>query len=33
MTTRVWRVNGGYGFEALDGDGKPVLKDGRAELR
>jgi acyl dehydratase len=33
VTTRVWRVNGGYGFECLDGAGKPVLKDGLAELR
>jgi acyl dehydratase len=33
VTTRVWRVNGGYGFESLNGEGKPVLKDGRAELR
>lgn len=33
VTTRVWRVNGGYGFESVDGEGKPVLKDGLAELR
>jgi acyl dehydratase len=33
VTTRVWRVNGGYGFESVDGAGKPVLKDGLAELR
>jgi acyl dehydratase len=33
LTTRVWRVNGGYGFEALNGDGRQVLKDGRLELR
>lgn len=33
VTTRVWRVNGGYGFESRDGEGKPVLKDGLAELR
>jgi acyl dehydratase len=33
VTTRVWRVDGGYGFEAVNGEGKPVLKDGRAELR
>jgi acyl dehydratase len=32
VTTRVWRVNGGYGFESLNPDGKPVIKDGRAEL-
>jgi acyl dehydratase len=33
VTTRVWHVEGGYGFEAVNGEGKPVLKDGRAELR
>jgi hypothetical protein len=33
MTTRIWRVNGGFGFDALGGDGKAVIKDGRAELR
>lgn len=33
VTTRVWRVNGGYGFDAVNGDGTPVIKDGRAELR
>jgi acyl dehydratase len=33
VTTRVWEVDGGYGFEAVNGDGKAVLKDGRAELR
>ena len=33
VTTRIWRVNGGFGFDALDGDGKAVIKDGRAELR
>ena len=33
VTTRVWRQNGGYGFEALNGEGKAVLKDGLAELR
>jgi acyl dehydratase len=33
VTTRVWRVNGGYGFESLNSDGKPVIKDGRVELR
>ena len=33
VTTRVWRVNGGFGFEALGSDGKPVIKDGLAELR
>ena len=33
LTTRVWRVDGGYGFEAVNGDGTAVLKDGRVELR
>jgi len=33
VTTRVWRVNGGFGFEALGRDGTPVIKDGLAELR
>jgi acyl dehydratase len=33
VTTRIWRLDGAYGFEAVNGDGKPVLKDGRAELR
>lgn len=33
LTTRVWEVNGGYGFESVNGDDAPVLKDGRAELR
>ncbi len=33
VTTRIWRVGRGFGFDALDGDGKAVIKDGRAELR
>jgi acyl dehydratase len=33
VTTRIWRVDGGYGFEAVNGEGTAVLKDGRAELR
>ena len=33
VTTRIWDVDGDYGFEAVDGDGTAVLKDGRAELR
>jgi acyl dehydratase len=33
VTTRVWRMNGGYGFESVNGTGKPVIKDGRTELR
>jgi acyl dehydratase len=32
LTTRVWRVDGGYGFETVNADGKPVLKDGRTDL-
>ena len=33
VTTRIWRGDRGFSFDALDGDGKPVIKDGRAELR
>ena len=33
VTTRVWRVNRGYGFESLRSDGKAVIKDGLTELR
>jgi acyl dehydratase len=33
VTTRVWQVDGGYGFESVNGEGKPVVKDGRVELR
>jgi acyl dehydratase len=33
VTTRIWEVDGGYGFEATDRAGVPVLKDGRAEFR
>jgi acyl dehydratase len=33
VTTRVWQVDGGYGFESANADGKPVVKDGRVELR
>ena len=33
VTTRVWRTDGALGFESLNGDGKPVLKDGRVEFR
>jgi acyl dehydratase len=32
LTTRVWRVDGKYVFDALGGDGRPVLKDGLVEL-
>lgn len=34
VTTRVWRIDGAaLGFESQNGEGKPVLKDGRVELR
>lgn len=33
LTTRVWRADGGYAFDSLDGEGNVVLKDGLAELR
>jgi acyl dehydratase len=33
VTTRVWQVNGGYGFECVNGEGTSVIKDGFAELR
>ena len=33
LTTRVWRLDGGYGFLAVNDDGVPVLKDGRVDLR
>jgi acyl dehydratase len=33
LSTRVWSLDGHYGFEALNGDGAPVLKDGLLELR
>ena len=33
VTTRVWRLDGGYGFESVNGEGAPVIKDGRVELR
>lgn len=33
LTTRVWRLDGGVGFESVNGDGLAVLKDGRLELR
>jgi acyl dehydratase len=33
VTTRVWSLGDGvFGYEALDGDGRAVIKDGRAEL-
>ena len=33
VTTRVWHVGGAFGFESLNEQGSPVLKDGRVELR
>jgi acyl dehydratase len=33
VSTRIWQVDGGFGFESLNGDGAPVLKAGRVELR
>jgi acyl dehydratase len=34
VTTRIWELGERtFGFEALDGKGQPVIKDGRAELR
>ena len=34
LTTRVWHLaDGAYGFDALNDEGEPVIKDGRAELR
>ena len=33
VTTRVWHVDGAFGFESLNEQGSQVLKDGRVELR
>jgi acyl dehydratase len=33
VTTRVWNVKGGFGFESVNPQGTAVLKDGRLELR
>jgi acyl dehydratase len=33
LTTRVWKVDGAFGFESVNAQGTPVLKDGRVELR
>jgi acyl dehydratase len=33
VTTRVWSIDGAYGFESVNDQGTPVLKDGRVELR
>jgi acyl dehydratase len=33
VTTRVWNVNGAFGFQSVNPQGTAVLKDGRLELR
>lgn len=33
VTTRVWQLDGAFGFESVNEQGTPVLKDGRLELR
>jgi acyl dehydratase len=33
VTTRVWKLDQAYGFESINAEGKPVIKDGRVELR
>jgi acyl dehydratase len=33
LTTRVWRVDGAFGFESVNPHGAAVLKDGRLQLR
>jgi acyl dehydratase len=34
VTARIWELaDGEFGFEAVDGEGRTVLKDGRAEFR
>lgn len=33
VTTRVWEVEGAFGFESANAQGTAVLKDGRLELR
>jgi acyl dehydratase len=33
VTTRVWQLDGGFGFESVNEQGTPVLKYGRLELR
>jgi len=33
VTTRIWNVEGGFGFESVNPQGTAVLKDGRLELR
>ena len=32
LTTRIWDVAGGFGFDSVNPQGVPVLKDGRLEL-
>ena len=33
VTTRVWNVDGAFGFESVNAEGAAVLKDGRLEVR
>jgi len=33
VTTRVWQVGDAFGFQSMNAEGTPVLKDGRVELR
>ena len=33
VTTRVWQLDDAFGFESVNEQGTPVLKDGRLELR
>ena len=33
LTTRVWDVDGAFGFDSVNAQGVPVLKDGRLGLR
>ena len=33
VTTRVWQLDGAFGFESVNEQGAPILKDGRLELR
>ena len=33
LTTRIWEVDGAFGFESVNAQGTAVLKDGRLELQ
>ena len=33
VTTRIWKLDGAFGFESVNAQGTTVLKDGRLELR